>query len=182
MEQGKSLKDLTLKFAEVLEVTGPELFTEQIFIELSRTLGKEVTRTALEIMGLSDPVLFGSILLLPQKAFNPTGGVVEEPGVLVKHEFLSSWFKDRVGTPWDFAEDIEKTTASLDSSTLDLLSIPASGSLQYDRLLSNPAAELVPDSSPTGPTTSISDNGSVSPEMGSIPSVSEMATSLPRIL
>lgn len=144
-------------------------------MELSRTLGKEVTRTALEIMGLSDPVLFGSILLLPQKAFNPTGGVFEEPGVLVKHEFLSSWFKDRVGTPWDFAEDIGKTNPVLDPTSLQRLSLSAPGSLSDRRLLATPATELVPESSATGPTTSIFDNGSVPPEMGLLPSVSEMA-------
>lgn len=107
LQKGVAMHELKLDFAEVLDHTGPKLFTTMIFKELSRYLGKEVTSSAPELQGLVEPVVLGNVLFLPIQALNPALVDPNDSGVYARHWFLSSWFKDRSGIPWDYNENGE---------------------------------------------------------------------------
>lgn len=88
-----------------------------VFEELSNFLGREVTPSAPELQGVTEPSLFGNVLFLPIKAFNPALVTPNEPGVYARHWFMSSWFKDRPGVPWEYNNNGEGWSQLLNTNS-----------------------------------------------------------------
>ena len=96
--KGTDIGHLTLSQHEILNCTGPALFTMAIFQHLSTTTGEEFSW--LNVTRLSRPMLVDDILILPINGFGnsqPHSGSrsENEDDAFVKHLFKGSWKKDR---------------------------------------------------------------------------------------
>lgn len=81
---------------DVLEITGPAGFTEVIFEHLNYVSGPDANITWRNLTGMTEPRLFGDILILPIDAFgtglphsNASGDDTAQ--TLTRHEFRGSW-------------------------------------------------------------------------------------------
>jgi alpha 1,6-mannosyltransferase len=82
---------------DVLDVTGPAGWTEEVFRYLSKVTGRTVTWR--DVTGLKEPKLFGDVLVLPINGFGTgqehSGSVKGVSGdALVQHHFMASLRKD----------------------------------------------------------------------------------------
>ena len=78
----------------VLESTGPPAFTDAVLQYLREELGDSFSID--DIIGLTQPTLFGDVLIFPAGAFMPgsghsNSGSVDDNSVLVEHFFQGSW-------------------------------------------------------------------------------------------
>ena len=81
---------------DVLEISGPRMFSKAVFNTIAKATGTNFNH--LNITGITEPVLFGDILILPINGFgsgqehsNSWLGEGEAPGGLVRHAFKGSW-------------------------------------------------------------------------------------------
>ena len=103
-EQHKSVTDMKASYKEVLDSTGPALFTRAVMEGVSIQMNQEFTWH--NISGMKEPRLYGDILILPINAFgsgqaHSNSGKPEDPDALVSHLFAGSWkadhpFKDQM--------------------------------------------------------------------------------------
>ena len=94
LKQERAISQIKPSFHEVLDTTGPGLFTEAVLEGLSFTSGTNFT--ALNISGLTEPRLVGDVLILPINAFgsgqsHSNSGSPESDSALVQHLFKGSW-------------------------------------------------------------------------------------------
>ena len=96
-QQERAISQIKPSFHEVLDTTGPALFTKAVFEGLSYTTGTSFT--ASNISGLTEPRLIGDVLILPINAFgsgqaHSNSGSPESDSALVHHLFKGSWKGD----------------------------------------------------------------------------------------
>ena len=96
-KQGTTVSGIKTSFHDVLDTTGPGLFTEAVFEGLSYSTGTNFTWH--NVTGLLTPKLVGDILILPINAFgsgqaHSNSGSPEEDTALVEHLFRGSWKSD----------------------------------------------------------------------------------------
>ena len=95
--QGTTVAGIKPSFREVLDTTGPALFTNAVFESLSFTTGTNFTW--LNVTGLVSARLVGDVLILPINAFgsgqqHSNSGSPEGETALVHHLFKGSWKGD----------------------------------------------------------------------------------------
>ena len=98
-KQERAISQIRASFHEVLDTTGPALFTEAVFEGLSYTTGTKFTSA--NLTGLTEPKLVGDVLVLPITAFgsgqqHSNSGSPESDTALVQHLFKGSWKKNHV--------------------------------------------------------------------------------------
>jgi len=96
-KQGKTVSGIKASFQDVLDTTGPALFTEAVFEGLSHTTGTNFTWQ--NVTGMLTPRLVGDILILPINAFgsgqaHSNSGSPGEDTAMVQHLFSGSWKGD----------------------------------------------------------------------------------------
>ena len=94
LKQERALSQIKPNFHEVLDTTGPALFTEAVFEGLSYITGTKFE--ASNISGLTEPRLVGDVLILPINAFgsgqaHSNSGSADSDSALVQHLFKGSW-------------------------------------------------------------------------------------------
>ena len=97
IRQGTTVAGIRPSFQEVLDTTGPALFTTAVFERLSFTTGTNFTW--LNVTDLKVPRLVDDILILPITAFgngqsHSNSGSPEDDLALVQHLFKGSWKGD----------------------------------------------------------------------------------------
>ena len=95
--QSKTISSIEVSFKEVLDTTGPALFTEAVFELLARQTGTNFTW--LNVTHLKVPRLVEDILILPITGFgsgqsHSNSGVPDDGNALVEHLFRGSWKED----------------------------------------------------------------------------------------
>lgn len=92
--QGKSVGDMHASYKEVLDSTGPALFTRSVIETIAIQTNTDFTWK--NMSGMTVPTLFGDVLVLPINAFgsgqaHSNSGPGDGPEVLVRHLFAGSW-------------------------------------------------------------------------------------------
>lgn len=95
--QGTTVSGIKTSFQDVLDTTGPALFTEAVFEGLSHSTGTNFTWH--NVTGLLTPRLVDDVLILPINAFgsgqsHSNSGSPDEDTALVQHLFRGSWKAD----------------------------------------------------------------------------------------
>ena len=96
-KQGTTISGIKTTFHEVLDTTGPALFTQAVFESLSYTTGTNFTSQ--NITGLTQPRLVDDVLILPINAFgsgqsHSNSGSPDADSAFVQHLFKGSWKGD----------------------------------------------------------------------------------------
>lgn len=96
-KQGSTMSEIKATYHEVLDTTGPALFTEAVFEGLSYTTGTNFGSH--NITGMTEPRLVGDVLILPINAFgsgqvHSHSGDPDSDSAMVQHLFRGSWKKD----------------------------------------------------------------------------------------
>lgn len=104
-EQSKSVTDMKASYKEVLDSTGPALFTRSVFEGIQIQI-EDPSFTWKNISGMKEPRLYGDVLILPINAFgsgqaHSNSGSPDDADALVHHLFAGSWkadhpFKDQM--------------------------------------------------------------------------------------
>ena len=105
-EQSKTVGDMHASYKEVLDSTGPALFTRSVMETIA--LQTQTDFTWKNISGMKEPRLYGDVLILPINAFgsgqaHSNSGPEDGADVLVRHLFAGSWKGDH-----PFKEEAEK--------------------------------------------------------------------------
>ena len=95
-----SIADFKPTDGEVIQITGPVIWTRAVMEAMSEATGTEISY--LNITGMSEPLLFGDVLVLPIDGFgagqphsNSTRDDNHGPGdVFVRHQWKGSWKHD----------------------------------------------------------------------------------------
>jgi len=97
-ESGTTIADIKPKFHDVLNTTGPMVYTNAVFEHMSDVTGTEMSY--LNCTGIQKPTLFGDVLVLPIDGFctgqGHSGSGQDPEASLVQHMFKASWV-DSVG-------------------------------------------------------------------------------------
>ena len=106
-QQGTTVSKMKASYKEVLDSTGPALFSRAVF-EAIRIQIEDPNFTWKNISGMTEPRLYGDVLILPITAFgsdqaHSNSGSSDDPTALVKHLFAGSWKADH-----PFREQMEK--------------------------------------------------------------------------
>ncbi len=96
-KQGCTISGIKASYHEVLDTTGPALFTEAVFEGLSYTTGTNFGSH--NITGLTEPRLVGDVLILPINAFgsgqkHSNSGDPDSDSAMVQHLFKGTWKKE----------------------------------------------------------------------------------------
>ena len=97
LKQGKTITGVKASREEVLDTTGPALFTRSVFDSIAESTGRNFTW--LNVTRLKEPRLVEDILILPITAFgcgqqHSDSGKPDEETALVQHLFKGSWKGD----------------------------------------------------------------------------------------
>ncbi|KAI4151696.1 MAG: hypothetical protein LQ340_003356 [Diploschistes diacapsis] len=97
LKQERTISGVKASREEVLDTTGPALFTRSVFEVLSQSTGTNFTWT--NVTNLKEPRLVDDILILPITAFgcgqwHSNAGNPEEETAMVQHLFKGSWKVD----------------------------------------------------------------------------------------
>ena len=111
--QHTSISDMTLDYQDVLNATGPRLFTD-VLLDYFALLPKPVMRD--ELVGLIEPRLVGDVLALPVVYFVPgqshsNSSTPDDPRALVEHMFRGSW-KEVHKPQWRIQQIAEEEAAA----------------------------------------------------------------------
>ncbi|KAG7009456.1 initiation-specific alpha-1,6-mannosyltransferase [Physcia stellaris] len=93
--KGKAIRELEPTDDEVIEVTGPAIWTRAVMESLSEATG--TTMSYVNMTGMKEPTLFGDILILPIDGFGagqPHSGSTRDgdsPNAYSRHLFRGSW-------------------------------------------------------------------------------------------
>ena len=93
-EKGTPVQKLEVTDHEVTQTTGPVIWTKTVFEGLSAAVGREVTYR--DITNITEPHLFGDILVLPIDGFgtgqeHSNSNKYGAEDALVRHQFKGSW-------------------------------------------------------------------------------------------
>jgi len=96
-KQGCTISGIKATYHEVLDTTGPALFTEAVLEGLSYTTGTNFGTH--NITGMTEPRLVGDVLILPINAFgsgqkHSNSGDPDSDSAMVHHLFKGTWKKD----------------------------------------------------------------------------------------
>ena len=124
-KQNSTISTLHPSYKDVMDTTGPGVFTECIYQELSIVTGTNVSSS--NLTDLTEPRLIGDVLILPVTAFaagvphsNAKG--VEDESALVQHLFAGSWKHDLAeSSPVEDSpfEDFSVDDSPIDDSLID---------------------------------------------------------------
>lgn len=95
--QNTTIAGIEAGYMDVMDTTGPGIFSQTIYQGLSELSGKEVDPSSLT--GMKEPRLFGNVLVLPVTSFgaglaHSNAGEVTDPDALVHHMFAGTWKGD----------------------------------------------------------------------------------------
>ena len=122
-QHGTTVADLKPSFGDILDTTGPSMFTDAVLESLSILTG--TTFTWQNITGLEAPRLVADVLILPINGFgsgqqHSKSGSPEGEEVLVEHLFKGSWKTDHPLNPnnnhADGNEETQRDTTSTANS------------------------------------------------------------------
>ncbi|CAD6592665.1 MAG: hypothetical protein ASARMPREDX12_006343 [Alectoria sarmentosa] len=110
--QNSTLAAIEASYEDVIDTTGPGVFSECIYDGLSLITGTNVTSS--DLTGLTEPRLIGDVLILPVTAFAPgvphsNAGGPEDKSALVHHLYKGSWKADH---PFDADDGNSEDTGS----------------------------------------------------------------------
>ena len=93
-KQGTTVSGIKASFKEVLDSTGPAMFTEVVLEGLAQSTGTNFSH--LNLTGLKTARLISDVLILPINAFgsgqaHSNSGSPDEESALVQHMFAGSW-------------------------------------------------------------------------------------------
>ena len=105
--QNCTLSTIQAFYKDVIDTTGPGVFSETVYHGLSDITGTNFTSS--NLTGLKEPRLIGDVLILPVTAFAPgvphsNAGGVEDESALVQHLYHGSWKADH---PYEEAENLD---------------------------------------------------------------------------
>ena len=95
--QNTTIDNIEASYMDVMDTTGPGVFAETIYHGLSLITGTNVTSS--NLTGMTEPKLFGDVLILPVTAFgaglsHSNAGPTWDERALVQHIFAGSWKAD----------------------------------------------------------------------------------------
>ena len=98
-KQNSTISTLQPSYKDVIDTTGPGVFTESIYQHLSIVTGTDVSSS--NLTGLTEPRLIGDVLILPVTAFasgvpHSNAKAADDESALVQHLFAGSWKHDRL--------------------------------------------------------------------------------------
>lgn len=93
LEQRLADEPVPLFFDDVIDLTGPRVFTSAVFQYLSEYIGLNMTGD--KVSRLREPILIADVLFLPVNGFasgqlHSNSGTSNEHGALVAHRWMSS--------------------------------------------------------------------------------------------
>ena len=94
LKKGQTVSTVVPHFKEVLDTTGPAIFTRSVFESISKSIGSDFTWK--NVTKLTEPRLVDDVLILPINAFgsgqlHSHSGKPEDKDALVHHLFKGSW-------------------------------------------------------------------------------------------
>lgn len=100
--QNTTIDRIKASYMDVMDTTGPGVFAESIYHGLSLITGTNVTSS--NMTGMTEPRLFGDVLILPVTAFgaglsHSNAGPITDEQALVQHIFAGSWKADHPMKP-----------------------------------------------------------------------------------
>lgn len=95
--QNVTIGEIKADYMDVMDTTGPGVFAESIYQGLSQISSSNVTSA--NLTGMTEPRLFGDVLVLPITAFgagigHSNAGDLDDPSALVHHTFAGTWKAD----------------------------------------------------------------------------------------
>ena len=95
--QNTTISNVNATYMDVIDTTGPGVFSSSVYKGLSIASGTNVTSRNFTYM--TSPTLVGDVLILPVTAFGPGighsgSGSVNDDMALVVHQFAGSWKHD----------------------------------------------------------------------------------------
>jgi len=95
--QNVTIGEIKADYMDVMDTTGPGVFAESIYQGLSQISSSNVTSA--NLTGMTEPRLFGDVLILPITAFgagigHSNAGDLGDPSALVHHTFAGTWKAD----------------------------------------------------------------------------------------
>ncbi|MDI1487095.1 MAG: hypothetical protein OHK93_006363 [Ramalina farinacea] len=96
-KQNTTIAGIQASYMDVMDTTGPGIFSQTIYKGLSQVSGQKVNPSSLT--GMKEPRLFGNVLVLPVTSFgaglgHSGAGEVTDPAALVHHMFAGTWKGD----------------------------------------------------------------------------------------
>ena len=96
-KQNTTIAGIQASYMDVMDTTGPGIFSQSIYQGLSQVSGQVVEPSSLT--GMKEPRLFGNVLVLPVTSFgagigHSGAGEVTDPAALVHHMFAGTWKGD----------------------------------------------------------------------------------------
>lgn len=122
-KQDTTISGIRASFMEVLNTTGPALFTEAVIEGLAHTTGTNFTWQ--NITGITESMLVEDVLILPINAFgsgqmHSKSGDPDENTALVQHHFKGSWKADHpFEKPQEHSDAQQGRTESSEQSSQD---------------------------------------------------------------
>ncbi|KAL8827189.1 MAG: hypothetical protein Q9191_003340 [Dirinaria sp. TL-2023a] len=117
--QNTTIGHIEASYMDVMDTTGPGVFADSIYHGLSLITGTNVTSS--NLTGMTEPRLFGDVLILPVTAFgaglaHSNAGPTTDEHALVQHIFAGSW---KAGHPMKQPEVVPDITDPQTAEELD---------------------------------------------------------------
>lgn len=95
--QNTTIAGIEAGYMDVMDTTGPGVFAESIYAGLSRISNSTVSSA--NLTGMTEPRLFGDVLVLPITSFgaglgHSNAGSIDDEAALVQHLFAGTWKDD----------------------------------------------------------------------------------------
>jgi len=95
--QNTTIAGVEANYMDVMDTTGPGVFAESIYAGLSQIANSTITSA--NLTGMTEPRLFGDVLILPITSFgaglpHSNAGNIDDEAALVQHLFAGSWKGD----------------------------------------------------------------------------------------
>lgn len=95
--QNTTIAGIEADYMDVMDTTGPGVFAESIYAGLSQIANSTITSA--NLTGMTEPRLFGDVLILPITSFgaglaHSNAGDIDDEAALVQHLFAGTWKGD----------------------------------------------------------------------------------------
>ena len=112
--QNTTIANISASYMDVMDTTGPGVYTATIYNGLSEISGTDVTSA--NFTGMTAPRLIGDVLVLPVTSFgaglpHSNAGLTMDPAALVQHQFMGSWKGGRPmrAEPHEFLQAVHRS-------------------------------------------------------------------------
>lgn len=148
--QGTTISGIEAGYMDVMDTTGPGVFAESVYAGLSQITDSSVT--SVNLTSMTEPRLFGDVLVLPITSFgagllhsNARG--VDDERALVQHLFAGTWKGDHLlgGENQAGEEEKKKTEVVNDVSEVDLIGKVENGELPQLEVASGEGTGELPE-------------------------------------